>query len=150
MDPMRVVGMTDEEKSTYWKTAVQCPSGCGYMGKPQEQIKCRNQCGTPKRRSIYDVAVPLRKQPSAGAKSNFSTMVLANGPILNIVDMHLPEEFLKSLVVYDFDRMFAMTVQEQADLLGVSPANMQSPRAQQPGIPVPVSDTDMADEEVPF
>jgi len=143
MDPMRAVGMSEQDRESFWKTPRRC--SCGYFGKPLEVIKCRNQCGAPKRRSIYDVAVPIRKQPSAGG-GNFSTLVLAPSPVIAIAELNLPEEFKKTLVPHDFNAMFTMTVQEQSDLLGVQPGRG-------PSIPTggPVDDEGgTSDEDIPF
>jgi hypothetical protein len=111
LDPRKPpAGMEVADVTSFWKTAVMCHS-CGRKVKPREVIKCKGGCEQPVRRTIFDVPVCLARQ---GEGTN-STLVHVG----NIMDpIEYPKELLDKMIPYDFQSMFTVTTQQQAQILG--------------------------------
>ncbi len=108
MDP-RSSSMKAEDKAKFWKTRVRC-AVCDREGKPLEVIKCKNNCGQPRRRKLWDVWLTVHRQ--GGEKS--STIVK---DAEFDVPAEYPEHITRLMKPYDFERMFQVTCEEQAEAL---------------------------------
>lgn len=145
MDP-RTTSLGPEEQAAYWRTSVRCDAaGCGYTGAPSEIVRC-NMCGDPRPRSIYDQPVCIVRTGERPAVS--MEMVDIGDPI----DFGaLPADLRKLLEPYDFEAVFDVSTQDQANLLGIQdPFSEQAESREDRSAPVGAVDYSSGTDDIPF
>lgn len=110
MDP-KTTQMRPEDRATFWKKRVKC-AVCDREAKPLEVIKCSNDCGKPRRRKLWDVWLTLHRQ--GGEKTS---SIVKDGEFDPPALEDYPENIRKMMVPYDFEKMFYVDCDEQAELL---------------------------------